>query len=306
MNKVWVLGDAVVDVIPNAQGQEVKYAGGAPANVAVAIARLGNCAAFIGRVGDDEHGHFMQETLNRERVDTRYMRLDNEQRTSTVKVELNNGERSFRFTVIPSADQFLTPQDLPQFRAKQWLHCCSIALAREPSRSTTLTAIKNIKQQGGFVCFDPNLREEVWENPEEIRGVIMATLGYADVVKFSDDELLWLTQTDSIEAGMSVIRDLKLPLVIITQGAKGALVYIQGESQGSFAGKPVQPIDTTGAGDAFVGGLLAALASTDDWLSKKCIIDAVQQANTCGRLTTTQMGAMSALPTYEQLQQDQT
>ncbi|MDK9780638.1 aminoimidazole riboside kinase [Vibrio sp. B172a] len=301
MSKIWVTGDAVVDLIPDTDSTYLKCPGGAPANVAVAISRLGGNSAFFGRVGQDPLGRFMKATLAQEQVNTDYMLLDEAQRTSTVIVDLDDsGERSFTFMVKPSADQFLIPADIPAFVQGEWLHVCSIALANEPSRSSTLKAMQDIKAAGGFVSFDPNLREEVWANPEELKPVVRQAIELADVVKFSDDELLFLTDTDSLEAGLEAIRAFNNTLVLITQGAKGALVVFEGEQE-LIAGQAVKPVDTTGAGDAFVGGLLARLAQQNEWASKEAIHSAVNWANGCGALATTQKGAMTALPTQDAL-----
>ncbi|MFV8413618.1 aminoimidazole riboside kinase [Vibrio owensii] len=301
MSKIWVTGDAVVDLIPDTDSTYLKCPGGAPANVAVAISRLGGNSAFFGRVGQDPLGRFMKATLAQEQVNTDYMLLDEAQRTSTVIVDLDDsGERSFTFMVKPSADQFLIPADIPAFVQGEWLHVCSIALANEPSRSSTLKAIQDIKAAGGFVSFDPNLREEVWANPEELKPVVRQAIELADVVKFSDDELLFLTDTDSLEAGLEAIKVFNNTLVLITQGAKGALVVFEGEQE-LIAGQAVKPVDTTGAGDAFVGGLLARLAQQNEWANKEAIHSAVNWANGCGALATTQKGAMTALPTQDAL-----
>ncbi|MEF1200111.1 aminoimidazole riboside kinase [Vibrio owensii] len=301
MSKIWVTGDAVVDLIPDTDSTYLKCPGGAPANVAVAISRLGGNSAFFGRVGQDPLGRFMKATLAQEQVNTDYMLLDEAQRTSTVIVDLDDsGERSFTFMVKPSADQFLIPADIPAFVQGEWLHVCSIALANEPSRSSTLKAMQDIKAAGGFVSFDPNLREEVWANPEELKPVVRQAIELADVVKFSDDELLFLTDTDSLEAGLEAIKALDNTLVLITQGAKGALVVFEGEQE-LIAGQAVKPVDTTGAGDAFVGGLLARLAQQNEWANKEAIHSAVNWANGCGALATTQKGAMTALPTQDAL-----
>ncbi|KIF47835.1 fructokinase [Vibrio owensii 47666-1] len=301
MSKIWVTGDAVVDLIPDTDSTYLKCPGGAPANVAVAISRLGGNSAFFGRVGQDPLGRFMKATLAQEQVNTDYMLLDEAQRTSTVIVDLDDsGERSFTFMVKPSADQFLIPADIPEFAQGEWLHVCSIALANEPSRSSTLKAMQDIKAAGGFVSFDPNLREEVWANPEELKPVVRQAIELADVVKFSDDELLFLTDTDSLEAGLEAIKAFNNTLVLITQGAKGALVVFEGEQE-LIAGQAVKPVDTTGAGDAFVGGLLARLAQQNEWANKEAIHSAVNWANGCGALATTQKGAMTALPTQDAL-----
>ncbi|MDW6017447.1 aminoimidazole riboside kinase [Vibrio plantisponsor] len=301
MNTVWVTGDAVVDLIPDGENHYLKCPGGAPANVAVAIARLGGQSAFFGRVGNDPLGRFMNQTLSQEQVDSRYLILDNDQRTSTVVVDLDDsGERSFTFMVKPSADQFLQTSDIPNFKQGDWLHVCSIALANEPSRSSTFEAIERIKKAGGSFSFDPNLRPEVWQKPQEMIATVMHAVANADVVKFSEEELTLLTQTDSIEQGLNAIKALEIPLVIITQGAKGALVVTK-ESQTLVSSKVVKPVDTTGAGDAFVGGLLYQLSQTPDWQEAENIALAVECAHGCGALATTQKGAMTALPNQQAL-----
>ncbi|SEF59830.1 aminoimidazole riboside kinase [Vibrio hangzhouensis] len=301
MSKVWVTGDAVVDLIPDTEATYLKCPGGAPANVAVAIARLGGETGFFGRVGQDPLGRFMKQTLTEEKVNTDFMLLDEAQRTSTVIVDLDDsGERSFTFMVKPSADQFMQTSDIPSFAKGEWLHVCSIALANEPSRGATLEAMKRIKAAGGYVSFDPNLRDEVWGEQRLIKPVCRQAIALADVVKFSDDELMFLTETDTLEAGISALSEFSNTLVLITQGAKGALA-IRGEQQQLIAGTPVKPVDTTGAGDAFVGGLLTRLSKSADWDNDETIHDAVRWANGCGALATTQKGAMTALPNEQAL-----
>lgn len=303
MNKIWVSGDAVVDLIPDNEHTYLKCPGGAPANVAVAISRLGGESAFFGRVGQDPLGRFMQKTLNDEGVNTEYMILDEAQRTSTVVVDLDDrGERSFTFMVKPSADQFMQPSDIPVFAENQWLHICSIALANEPSRSSTFIAMAQIKSAGGFVSFDPNLRDEVWADQSEIKSVVLKATAMADVVKFSDDELLFLTGTDTLDAGLDAIKQYQNTLVLITQGAKGALLVTQDKKE-LIAGKAVKPVDTTGAGDAFVGGLITYLAQSNSWNEIDHMREAVRWGNGCGALATTQKGAMTALPLNFELTQ---
>ncbi|EEX91513.1 aminoimidazole riboside kinase [Vibrio orientalis CIP 102891 = ATCC 33934] len=301
MNKVWLTGDAVVDLIPEGEDRYLKCPGGAPANVAVGIARLGGSCGFFGRVGDDPLGRFMVNVLDQENVDVSSLKLDPEQRTSTVIVDLDDqGERSFTFMVKPSADQFTLLVDIPSFEANQWLHSCSIALANEPSRSTTLAAMSAIKEANGFVSFDPNLRDEVWQQPQEIRPVVMRAIEMADVVKFSEEELLYLTETSSLDEGLSVLSHCAIPLVLITLGEHGALAIVNGQRH-HVESQSVNVIDTTGAGDAFVSGLLAYLSQHDDWQQETKVIEAVRWGNICGALATTQKGAMSALPNHSLL-----
>lgn len=301
MGKIWVLGDAVVDLIPEGANAYLRCAGGAPANVAVGIARLSGTTGFIGRVGDDPLGRFMLQTLQQENVCTQHMSLDPQQRTSTVIVELNEGERSFTFMVNPSADQFLDLSDLPHFNSNDWLHCCSIALINEPSRSTTFEAIRRIKAEGGFFSFDPNLRESLWKSSAEMKSVVNQVVALADVLKFSEEELVFLTDSkDLSEATSKLAKRYPEKLIIVTLGKLGATYYLQGESE-LVSCKPLIPVDTTGAGDAFVSGLLFGISQVENWKNSTALMQIIKQANACGALATTAKGAMSALPNKQQL-----
>lgn len=298
-NRVWVMGDAVVDLIPEGELHYLKCPGGAPANVAVGVARLGGESAFIGRVGADPFGRFMADTLVAEGVDIRHLTQDPAHRTSTVLVELDEaGERSFTFMVRPSADQFLEPADLPRFEAGQWLLSCSIALANEPVRSSCLQAMAAIKEAGGRVCFDPNLRPEVWGNPAEMLPQVSAAIALADVVKLSVEELQLLSGEDELLAGLATLSGPAL--VLVTRGAAGVVARLGGDLL-EWVGQKVTPLDTTGAGDAFVAGLLAALAGRSSLPTLAELPAILVQAHGCGALATTAKGAMTALPTRTEL-----
>nr|WP_042871177.1 aminoimidazole riboside kinase [Aeromonas piscicola] len=293
------MGDAVVDLIPEGELHYLKCPGGAPANVAVGVARLGGESAFIGRVGADPFGRFMADTLAREGVDTACLRADPDHRTSTVLVALDDeGERSFTFMVRPSADQFLTPDELPRFDAGQWLLTCSIALANEPVRGSCLQAMAAIKAAGGRVCFDPNLRPEVWGKSAEMLPVVRQTIALSDVVKLSVEELQLLSGEDELAAGLATISGPAL--VLVTRGAAGVVARLEGELL-EWVGQKVTPLDTTGAGDAFVAGLLAALAQGERLPTLAELPAILAQAHGCGALATTAKGAMTALPTRTEL-----
>ncbi|KMV67411.1 fructokinase [bacteria symbiont BFo2 of Frankliniella occidentalis] len=300
--KVWVLGDAVIDLLPESEGRLLQCPGGAPANVAVGIARLGGNSAFIGRVGEDPFGKFLQNTLKKEQVSTDYMHFDAEQRTSTVVVGLDEeGERSFTFMVKPSADLFLVNQDLPGFQAEEWLHCCSIALSREPSRATTLEAMARIRRAGGKICFDPNIREDFWPNEQTLRDTLAQALTLADVIKLSEDELQFISGSHQLEQGIArVVEAYKPELLVITRGKEGVTAFYQGNLSYHEA-KPVVSVDTTGAGDAFVAGLLYGLSTRGFPQSTSQLESVLALAQVCGALATTAKGAMTALPYYSEI-----
>lgn len=298
METIWVLGDAVVDLLPDGEGKLLQCPGGAPANVAVGIARLGGRSAFIGRVGDDPFGRFMQKTLADEQVNTEWLRLDPQHRTSTVVVDLDNdGERSFTFMVRPSADLFLDSADLPPFRAGEWLHVCSIALSAEPSRSATFQAMSAIRLAGGFVSFDPNIRADLWHDEVELRQCLERALACADVVKISVEELAFLTGNAQVHEGLAALmRTCPARLVLVTQGKEGVTASQKGALT-HYPASPVECIDTTGAGDAFVAGLLFGLARD----GQARLSEVITLAQRCGALATTAKGAMTALPYNHEL-----
>ncbi|ENO0298064.1 aminoimidazole riboside kinase [Enterobacter asburiae] len=296
MKKIWVLGDAVVDLLPDGEGRLLQCPGGAPANVAVGIARLGGQSAFIGRVGDDPFGRFMAKTLADEKVDVKSMRLDPAHRTSTVVVDLDDhGERSFTFMVRPSADLFLETADLPTFSAGEWLHVCSIALSAEPSRSATFEAMAAVRGAGGYVSFDPNIRQDLWPDENALRRCLEQALQSADVVKLSVEELAFLTGNVEVNVGLNALM-ARCParLVLVTQGKEGVIAWHDGAVK-HYPATPVECVDTTGAGDAFVAGLLYGLAAGQD------LTPVIALAQRCGALATTAKGAMTALPWQHEL-----
>lgn len=301
--KVWVLGDAVVDLLPESDGRLLPCPGGAPANVAVGIARLGGTSGFIGRVGDDPFGALMQRTLLTEGVDITYLKQDEWHRTSTVLVDLNDqGERSFTFMVRPSADLFLETTDLPCWRHGEWLHLCSIALSAEPSRTSAFTAMTAIRHAGGFVSFDPNIREDLWQDEHLLRLCLRQALQLADVVKLSEEEWRLISgKTQNDRDICALAKEYDIAMLLVTKGAEGVVVCYRGQVH-HFAGMSVNCVDSTGAGDAFVAGLLTGLSSTGlstDEREMRRIIDLAQR---CGALAVTAKGAMTALPCRQELE----
>lgn len=301
--KVWVLGDAVVDLLPESDGRLLPCPGGAPANVAVGIARLGGTSGFIGRVGDDPFGALMQRTLLTEGVDITYLKQDEWHRTSTVLVDLNDqGERSFTFMVRPSADLFLETTDLPCWRHGEWLHLCSIALSAEPSRTSAFTAMTAIRHAGGFVSFDPNIREDLWQDEHLLRLCLRQALQLADVVKLSEEEWRLISgKTQNDRDICALAKEYEIAMLLVTKGGEGVVVCYRGQVH-HFAGMSVNCVDSTGAGDAFVAGLLTGLSSTGlstDEREMRRIIDLAQR---CGALAVTAKGAMTALPCRQELE----
>lgn len=292
---IWTLGDAVVDLLPLEGMRYQACAGGAPFNVAVGTARLNCQSGFIGRVGDDELGHFLLKTLNDSGVSTKCMQFDHEHSTSTVLVSLgNSGERGFTFLTKSPADQYLTVQALPIF-CDDILHFCSLALVAETSRETLDIAIESVKNNGGLLSFDVNLREQMWNDKEEMLSIVRHFATQADILKLSEEEWYWMAGTHDFTKALDDLKMLPAQLKIVTYGDQGSMV-LWSDMIIHFNGYSVNSIDTTGAGDAFIAGLLASIAQGGMPQNFSYLRQAITLASACGALATTQKGAVTALP----------
>lgn len=297
---IWTLGDAVVDLLPLENMQYEACAGGAPVNVAVGAALLGQSSGFIGRVGKDAFGYFLRDTMTATGVNTKHMEFDPKYRTSTVLVSLEKqGERHFEFLVNPSADQFLSPAALPT-QGRDILHCCSLALVAAECRQTLAQAVTQLRDAHGILSFDINLRPQMWADQGEMLTRIDQLARQSDILKMSEEELHWLTQSQGMEAALQRLAAYPAPLKIITRGAEGALVLWQDRVL-TFTSYSVESMDTTGAGDAFMAGLLAAIAAHGWPGDEAAICTLMTQASACGALATTRKGALKALPNKEAL-----
>ncbi|MDG5471092.1 aminoimidazole riboside kinase [Jeotgalibacillus sp. ET6] len=302
------LGEALIDFIPldESNSSYHKSPGGAPANVAVGVARLGIESHFIGKVGEDVLGRFLKDTLNSYGVNTDSMKLTRDHRTGVVFVTLaEGGERSFDFYIDPSADRFLTAEELNDsvFEQSKIFHFGSISMISEPSKGATQKAVELAKKHGLLVSYDPNLRLSLWENPEQARRTIVSMLDQVDVLKISEEELEFLTGTFDIQKGVEVLQNYPIPLILITMGAEGSHLYTK-EGHLHVPARKVQAVDTTGAGDAFVSGVLYGLHEHQGNLESMTIEEAaaiVQLASNSGALAASTKGAMTALPTIEEV-----
>lgn len=302
------LGEALIDFIPLDDNNETfqKSPGGAPANVAVGLARLGAKTTFLGKVGDDVLGRFLKDTLKGYGVDTSHMTFTSDTRTGVVFVTLGEGgERSFEFYIDPSADRFLTEDDVEDvlFETHNLLHFGSISLISEPAKSATQKAVKLAKKKGLIISYDPNLRLSLWKNEDHAREEIKNMLGQADVLKISEEELEFITGEHDIVAGVKKLKDYQIPIIFITLGAEGSFIFAQGNYTQVEAMK-VKAVDTTGAGDAFVSGILYQLHETNKAVLELTLDELKQMtrfASVSGGLAASTKGAMTALPTLEEV-----
>ncbi|KAB1213297.1 Fructokinase-2 [Morella rubra] len=300
-------GEMLIDFVPTVSGVSlaeapgfVKAPGGAPANVAIAVSRLGGKAAFVGKLGDDEFGRMLAGILKENGVDGRGITFDQGARTALAFVTLrSDGDREFMFYRNPSADMLLKPEelDLELIRSAKVFHYGSISLIVEPCRSAHLKAMKEARDAGALLSYDPNLRLPLWPSPEVAREQIMSIWDEADLVKVSDVELEFLTGSDKIDdaSAMSLWRP-NFKLLLVTLGEKGCKYYTK-NFHGQVEAFHVNTVDTTGAGDSFVGALLCKMVDDQSILEDEPRLRRVLKfANACGAITTIKKGAIPALP----------
>lgn len=306
-NLIVSFGEMLIDFVPTVSGVSLaeapgflKAPGGAPANVAIAVARLGGKAAFLGKLGDDEFGHMLAGILKENAVCADGINFDKGARTALAFVTLRaDGEREFMFYRNPSADMLLTPDELnlELIRSAKVFHYGSISLIVEPCRSAHLKAMEVAKAAGALLSYDPNLRLPLWPSAEEARAQIMSIWDKADVIKVSDNELEFLTGSDKIddESALSLWHP-NLKLLLVTLGEKGCRYYTK-SFRGAVEGFQVKTVDTTGAGDSFVGALLCKIVDDHSILEDESRLKEVLRfACACGAITTTKKGAIPALP----------
>lgn len=307
------LGEYLVDFFPEEVGRSLTDVsafhpkpGGAPANVAVAAARLGYASAFIGKVGQDAFGSFLAGVLIKEKVETRGLRFDPQVRTTLVflsKPDANSYECLFYRN--PGADTCLRADELDEnlLRETRSFQFGSLSLTNEPSRSATLAAIRLARQAGALVCYDVNYRPTLWKNDEEARQMALAMIPLVDMVKVNDAELVMLAGNETMETAARKLRALGPDLCVVTLGERGS--YIQTSSGEAFVpGFLVKAVDAAGCGDAFLAALLCRMTENLKWrpeLNQESLQNHLRYANAVGALTATKLGTIPALPTAAQV-----
>ncbi|MCL7034312.1 hypothetical protein MKW94_014684 [Papaver nudicaule] len=300
-------GEMLIEFVPDVAGVPldestgfVKAPGGAPANVACAITKLHGSSAFIGKFGDDEFGHMLVDVLMKHGVNTEGVSFDKDARTALAFLTLKeDGERDFMFYRNPSADMMLKESDLNMDLIKQAriFHYGSISLINEPCRSAHMAAMKTAMKSGALLSYDPNIRLPLWPSAEACREGVKSIWTCADIIKVSHEELKFLTQGDpSDETNVMSLWYDGLKLLLVTDGEKGCR-YFTKKFKGAMEGYSVDTVDTTGAGDAFVGSILCSIAKDSAILHDETRLRAaLRMANACGAICTTMKGAIQALP----------
>ena len=279
--------------------------GGAPANLAVAAARLGAKTAFLGKVGRDTFGRFLIRTLQENGVEPAGILEDETERTTLAVVSIDAaGERSFAFYRDPSADVNLRAEELslPMLKGSRILHFGSVSMTAEPSREATLYAVRTAKAAGAWISYDPNYRASLWKDEATAVLRMREALPLVDILKVSDNELPLLTGETDPEAGSRILSDLGIKLIFVTLGADGAF-YRCGDLCGHWPAPKVTVADTNGAGDTFFGAALSRIVKLPslDSLNRETLDDITRFANRAAAATASRPGAIPAMPTLAEL-----
>ncbi len=314
MKKAVAIGELLIDFVPQQKGcaldevqQFERVAGGAPANLATSVARLGGEAKMISQVGEDAFGTHILKVLRASNVDISSVFRTNRANTALAFVSLDAaGNREFSFYRNPSADLFLDEKQITpeMFEGCAVLHFCSVDLVDYPVRGAHRRAIELAKQAGAFISFDPNVRLPLWSSPADCQAAIRQFLPCADLVKLSDDEIEFVTGCADERAAAEKLFALGVRMVVVTRGANGSAAYTP-SCHAETATISVPVTDTTGAGDSFIGSFLYQLTrdgvSADELasLSEQTLAEYLRFSARCASFTVQHRGAV--MPTQADL-----
>lgn len=281
--------------------------GGAPANVLAAVSKLGMNTAFLGKVGNDEFGNFLKTTLSKLNISTNGIIKTDEYNTTLAFVHLSeSGDRSFSFYRKPGADMMLKPEEIDTkiIETSKMFHYGSVSLTHEPSRSASLYAIEYAKSIGKLISYDVNLRPLLWSNLEEAKSIISDAIKYCDILKISDEELKFLEDHSDLDLGSkNLFERYGTKLILITLGNKGCF-FRRGTDTGKAYAYDVPTIDTTGAGDAFLGGILYQILSKNTEIQNLTfdeLNEMIHFSSALSSLVTTRNGALLSMPTLQEV-----
>ena len=316
MLKICFVGEVLIDFTPaglsdNGNTMFERNPGGGPANSSVAAAVLGAPSYFMGMAGYDEFGKFLKRTLEDRNVDTTGFVFNKTTNTTLAFVQLDEtGNRSFSFYRDPGADMMFSPDDIKYELIDECdiLHFSSVSMSKGISREATKAAVEYAKSKGKIISFDPNLRELLWDTLDEAREIISSMIGYADVLKISEEELEFITGESDIESATKILFEKGIPLIFSTLGP-GGCYYLHENGSGKVRAYNTKVVDTTGCGDAFVGATLYKIAMQGgkiEELSNADLFDIADFANAAGSTAAITRGGIPSMPTVEQVEECRT
>ena len=316
MKKVIAIGEALIDFIPHEKGRALnnvenflRVPGGAPLNVAAAVAKLGGKSQMLTKLGQDGFGDAILNEVKPLGVDVSRISRTKEANTALAFVSLReDGERDFSFYRNPSADMLLSAEEIcsEDFNERDILHFCSVSLIDAPIKKAHRRAIEIAKEKGCLISFDPNVRLPLWKQPEDCRKAILEFLPLSNIVKISDEELEFITGIKDEKEALDSLLTGDVKVIIYTKGTNGA-EFITKERVIFSPSFKVSAQDTTGAGDSFIGSLLYQVAEGEYsleelvTLSEEKVQEILTFSNATAALTVCKKGAIGALPLKEEV-----
>ena len=310
---VCALGERLIDFTQagiSSKGNPLMEAnpGGAPCNVLAMLSKQGHSTAFIGKVGKDGFGDQLEQALVECGISTRSLLRDESIHTTLAIVHtLSDGDRDFSFYRNPGADLMLTKEEIPaeMIQDSRIFHFGSLSMTAEPCRSATQKALAIAEESHILRSYDPNLRPPLWDSLEHAKEQILYGMAHCDILKISDNEIQWLSEKEDYDEGIEWLRQqFDIPLILLSMGKDGSRAY-HGDLRVEVPGFVLEnTIETTGAGDTFLGGVLHYILN-NGWktYNEAELHEMLTFANAAAALITTKSGALRVMPSHEEIEQ---
>lgn len=308
MEKVYdvtAMGEMLIDFTMNGQSEQGNNMfeacpGGAPCNVLAMLNKLGRRTAFIGKVGKDQFGRLLKDTIEELGIETKGLVLDEEIHTTLAFVHtFPDGDREFSFYRNPGADMMLseTEVDYDLIRKSKVFHFGTLSMTDEPVKTATKKALETAKEAGCLITFDPNLREPLWNSLEAAKEAMEFGFQYCDMLKISDNEIQFISGKEDYDEGIKYLQEkYNIPVIFLTMGKAGSCAY-HGDLRVEKAGFTVKAVETTGAGDTFCGCAINGLLKYGvEGLTEETLGEILTYANAGAALITLKKGAIRSMP----------
>ena len=311
---VTALGEMLIDFAVNGeseQGNQLFEAcpGGAPCNVLAMLNKLGRKTAFIGKVGDDQFGKLLRDTITNIGIEAKGLVMDQDIHTTLAFVHtFPDGDREFSFYRKPGADMMLKEEevDYDLIRQSKVFHFGTLSMTDEPAKSATKKALAVAKEAGCMITFDPNLRPPLWKTLDEAKAQMEYGFENCDVLKISDNEIQWLTGKEDYTDGVNWIRErYNIPLILVSMGKEGSRAYYEDKIVEIKPFLQKNTIETTGAGDTFCGCVLHYICEHGlDNLTEADLTSMLTFANAAAARITTRKGALRVMPDRAEIEKE--
>ena len=307
---VIALGELLIDFTMNGQSEQGNNMfeacpGGAPCNVLALLNKMGKKTAFLGKVGQDQFGTLLKDTITEVGIDSTRLVMDPEVNTTLAFVHtFPDGDREFSFYRNPGADMMLSESDVdPEFIGQAKIfHFGTLSMTHDGVRAATKKAVQAAKENGCLISFDPNLRPPLWSSLELAKEQMEYGFGVCDILKISDNEIQFVSGKEDYDEGIAYLQEkYQIPLILLTMGRDGSRAYYKG-MRVQRPGFSVKAIETTGAGDTFCGSSLTYILEHDfDSLTEEQLGEMLTFANAAAAIVTTKKGAIRSMPEREEV-----